>query len=318
VKRWILTILAGLAALLVVAPLTAFAVLILAGPHAGLLSQPLEVGVVLLGWVVVLGVPVRIARRVWTRLAPALFFLLACPTLAADGAAPAGYRVHQSIDLDRGRDGAAGRIELIQDERLTEARREEMEGGDFGTYCGDDTSDPFCNSLRRVPPRPAVVRWIGPEGRVRDSRVLERELAWMERRDLEPDGALSFSVTVDRSIGMGSYAGPVTTFFHIRRGRIHEIAARDVDSGEYVPLRVLHSLKTDWRLYHRYEDAIPDILEFACRPERDVPGTTDEPVRFELVYRRFDFDGRRWVRRERREPGFWEHDTEFPPRERFP
>jgi hypothetical protein len=67
VKRWTLTILAGLAALLVVAPLTAFAVLILAGPHAGLLPQPLEVAVVLLGWGVVLGVPVVVARKVWKR-----------------------------------------------------------------------------------------------------------------------------------------------------------------------------------------------------------------------------------------------------------
>lgn len=66
-KRGVLTILAALGAFLVVAPITVFAVLLLAGPHAGLLPQPLEVAVVALGWGVVLGVPAFVARKVWRR-----------------------------------------------------------------------------------------------------------------------------------------------------------------------------------------------------------------------------------------------------------
>lgn len=66
-KRGVLTLLAALGAFLVVTPITVFAVLLLAGPHAGLLPQPLEVAVVALGWGVVLGVPAFVARKVWRR-----------------------------------------------------------------------------------------------------------------------------------------------------------------------------------------------------------------------------------------------------------
>lgn len=66
-KRGVLTLLAALGAFLVVTPITVFAVLLLAGPRAGLLPQPLEVAVVALGWGVVLGVPAFVARKVWRR-----------------------------------------------------------------------------------------------------------------------------------------------------------------------------------------------------------------------------------------------------------
>ena len=64
-KRWILTILAWLASVLIVTPVALFSVLVLAGPHAGLLPQSLEMVVLLVGWVAVLGVPILVARRVW-------------------------------------------------------------------------------------------------------------------------------------------------------------------------------------------------------------------------------------------------------------
>ena len=66
-RRAVLAILAYLGTLIVVAPITILAVLFLAGPHAGLLPQALEVAVLLLGWAVVLGVPVYVAIRVWRR-----------------------------------------------------------------------------------------------------------------------------------------------------------------------------------------------------------------------------------------------------------
>lgn len=55
-------------ALLIVAALTLLLVLVLAGPHAGLLPQPLEIAVVVLGWLGVLIVPAWFARWLWKRL----------------------------------------------------------------------------------------------------------------------------------------------------------------------------------------------------------------------------------------------------------
>jgi hypothetical protein len=68
VKRILLTALAYLASLVLVAAVVLVAVLFLAGPHAGLLPQPLEVAVIVIGWLAVLALPVLAARSVWGRL----------------------------------------------------------------------------------------------------------------------------------------------------------------------------------------------------------------------------------------------------------
>lgn len=66
--RLFLAMLAYAAALLVVASLVFAVVIVLAGPHAGILSYALEVLVMVLGWLVVLVVPFLVARKVWLRL----------------------------------------------------------------------------------------------------------------------------------------------------------------------------------------------------------------------------------------------------------
>lgn len=62
------TVLAYLLALAVTAPLALLVVLVLAGPHAGLLPQAIEVAVLAAGWVAVLVLPPLAARRVWSAL----------------------------------------------------------------------------------------------------------------------------------------------------------------------------------------------------------------------------------------------------------
>ncbi|HKY92953.1 MAG TPA: hypothetical protein VJM11_18015 [Nevskiaceae bacterium] len=59
---------AYLGSLLVIGAATLFVVLVVAGPHAGLLPQPLEIVAVLAGWVIVLVAPAYVARSVWRRL----------------------------------------------------------------------------------------------------------------------------------------------------------------------------------------------------------------------------------------------------------
>jgi hypothetical protein len=63
--RYMLTIGAYLISLLVVAAVAFFVVVFLAGPHAGLLPQALEVVVLILGWLSVLAVPLWVALKVW-------------------------------------------------------------------------------------------------------------------------------------------------------------------------------------------------------------------------------------------------------------
>jgi hypothetical protein len=68
--RYVLTIAAFVATLLVVAAATIFAVLVLAGPHSDMLPMPLQVIVYLVAWVAVLALPVLAARAAWRRTAP--------------------------------------------------------------------------------------------------------------------------------------------------------------------------------------------------------------------------------------------------------
>lgn len=62
-----LSLLAYIAALLLVAAASFVVVIVLAGPHAGILPHWLEAVVLGLGWLAVLVVPFLAARKVWRR-----------------------------------------------------------------------------------------------------------------------------------------------------------------------------------------------------------------------------------------------------------
>jgi hypothetical protein len=63
------TIVAFVLALVVTASVVIFAVLSLAGPHGGVLPQSLHTAAFVLGWLIVVVVPVLAARSAWRRLA---------------------------------------------------------------------------------------------------------------------------------------------------------------------------------------------------------------------------------------------------------
>ncbi len=60
-------VIAGLMTLPLVAALSFAVVIVLAGPHSGLLPEWIEVLVLALGWMATLAVPVWVGRRVWVR-----------------------------------------------------------------------------------------------------------------------------------------------------------------------------------------------------------------------------------------------------------
>ena len=66
--RLLITAIAYLVSLVVVAAIAFFAVLFLAGPHGGVRPGYLEPVVLLLGWLAVLGLPAFAAFRVWKKL----------------------------------------------------------------------------------------------------------------------------------------------------------------------------------------------------------------------------------------------------------
>lgn len=66
-KRVLLTGLAWLLATLTTALVVGGGVLFVAGPHAGRLPQPLAGLVLVAGWLIILGLPIRLAWGVWRR-----------------------------------------------------------------------------------------------------------------------------------------------------------------------------------------------------------------------------------------------------------
>ncbi len=62
--------LVGLLVLVIVAPVVFFGVMLLAGPHGGVLPTALHTVTLVLAWVVAIVVPLLAARRVWRRFAP--------------------------------------------------------------------------------------------------------------------------------------------------------------------------------------------------------------------------------------------------------
>jgi hypothetical protein len=69
--RVALTVLAVVLSLCVTAVVMFFAVLILAGPHGSTVPSALQPAVLVVGWLVVVAVPLAVARWVWRRLARA-------------------------------------------------------------------------------------------------------------------------------------------------------------------------------------------------------------------------------------------------------
>lgn len=65
--RFFLTLLAFAASLIFTAVAVFFAVIFLAGPHGGALPASLHTTTLAVGWLVVLAVPVLVARWAWRR-----------------------------------------------------------------------------------------------------------------------------------------------------------------------------------------------------------------------------------------------------------
>jgi hypothetical protein len=237
-----------------------------------------------------------------------IFFGLKAP---ASAATPQGYRVFQSIPLQRVSDGLDGALELLQDQRISEDFRERMKGMDRTSYCYDKNLASPCESIRPTPLKPTLVRLVDAQNRVIDSRLFERELGSLRAIALYGPSPRAFAVTIDFSAGFGSYNGEITFFADVQAERLRWLKAQRPAGGGETDVTVMTSLKTAWKLVKAKNGAGMDILKIACRP--DFATEND----FELIYTRFAFDGKRWIRHARTKRGFWEQGS-FPALEEFP
>jgi len=150
---------------------------------------------------------------------------------------------------------------------------------------------------------------VNLQGQVLADEMLDRPLARVEQAKLQADRP-TFLVTVDYSIGMGSYAGLTTLLLDVGNAKLHWLEAMNADTGKREMIRLPKTLKSDWILSQT--GAQQDILQVLCRPD-DFGGSGA----FSVSYVRYHFDGG-WQMHERVIKGFWESDQPFPAATQFP
>lgn len=237
------------------------------------------------------------------------------------------YTVHRHVFLNRRTHGVDGFLQLLQDVRLTEARRAALWGsgvGSEGSRFAIAETNTLLSVFREEPLVGSALRIVDRTGRVHAFRVWRSAgLAELREERLAPSGRPTYLLTLDESTGMGISSGPVTRLFEVDRGRIVWLAALDPETGRREPLAFASSRRSSWRIVPARGGRGKEILSVACRPNGGPSGTSAGPSGerpFLLSYQRYAFDGRQWVVRGSVRPGFREFvsPADFPDRDRFP
>lgn len=215
-------------------------------------------------------------------------------------------RAFGRVVLSKAKNGVDGWLRVVSDARLTTEGKEKLWG--VGWEVGLEDGDPLRKMLSAKPPENAKLEIVDSQERVIESDQLERPLAKIEQARLN-SGDGTFLLTVDYSIGFGSYAGPTTSLVDVRDGKIVWLHAIDADSHKDEPIRLPKTLKYDWKVLSF--GGKRDILQVSCHPE------TWDGDEFVVEYIRYRFKDGQWIKYVRTEKGSWESDEGFPALSKF-
>lgn len=229
------------------------------------------------------------------------------------------YKIAKSYPLTKSIHGIDGVLQLLQDSRLPKNAYNKQYGTAFQDMNMID--EKLLPLFKDNPPLGAVLRILSQDKKflfISESYTYDMvPVAWLEEVMLSDTNKPSYLFTQDLSIGMGSYAGPVTYFYEIIDGKLKPIKSLDKETGKKEQIVLMRSLKTNWKLVNSKDGKSKDILHVACRPN-GMNESTDEAI-FMVYYDRFHFNGKEWVKYRRTEQDFWEADGEdFPPLPTFP
>jgi hypothetical protein len=176
-------------------------------------------------------------------------------------------------------------VEILEDARITpELHTEAWRTGQLDGMCEIGAGTPeFCASIAKEQLRLAIVRLVGapgsavafPGGAVQstaglvaiDARGLEvgSYLADVSVEHLYVDERPTFFVTVDKSIGMGSYTGPFTYPVELDGERLVGLRVENEGTREQYPLELRATLKSGWRIAAS-SDGGKELLAVSCYP----------------------------------------------------
>ncbi len=212
------------------------------------------------------------------------------------------------MQLTRAANGVDGELQLMKDDRITAAVSKQV----WDTGGLEAEPEQYEPSFKKSPPKNAIVQIVDRAGRVLDAKQLERPLARIGTVQLYADERLTYLLTVDYSAGFGSYSGPMTFPVEVMDGHLRWLDAVEKGTGKRSRISVMQSPKTAWKIVDAAGGG-KEILEAACRPDWSMK--SDD---FTITYRRYFFDGSKWVEVHRTKKGFTEFDEGFPSRGLFP
>ena len=203
-------------------------------------------------------------------------------------------------------DGSA--LDVLEDARITPDLRRMMWGVAEDPGFVLDQHDQRLAGFKARPLRPARLLLVDAQGGVLQVRQLTELQAIVWPAPLHGLPAPGFMLTVDDSIGMGSYAGRVTTLLLPSLHGLDPETAASAD-GARTPIELGDTLKTGWTIVPSAGGAT-EIELVACRPTGGAPD-------FVTTYSTYRLAGDGWRVASRRLDGIWDDDT-FPSRAAFP
>jgi hypothetical protein len=223
------------------------------------------------------------------------------------------------VNVDRPTASMTGRLEVLEDARLTDAVRPVFDRtGRPRCETADGELRTLCDAMARQPIRPPLVRLVDRNGRERDRHVLDRELA-----DVQPvrlygvSGPVTYLVSNDVSAGFGSYSGPVTYFAEIRNGQLIWLQVENVQTRERHGWILMSSLKAAWRVDDGPK-AVHDVFAVSSAPVLTPTPKGDAELPFQITLTRYHFNGTQWIEFNQSQPGLWESEQAFPSETEFP
>jgi hypothetical protein len=238
-----------------------------------------------------------------SKLPPAPYEAKFKPTPAPTPDPPRGYFDFSKENFLDSQTGKTLNIVIRRDRRL-EARKKENgpQVNEGGIDRGNDPNE-YLN---------AIVVLEDDRGNELDSREMEEPIATLKPSSLAGEGPI-FLLTVDYSIGMGSYNGPITFLLAISGIRLKILEFVNSESKKQQQFRMMDSLKNAWKILDS-----KTILEVSCHPDFDNPKNSRDNLEFAVDYYRFSFQEGNWVEYLKTVSGFWENEGDFPNRKFFP
>lgn len=229
---------------------------------------------------------------------------------SAPAVEPAGYAVHESLPLDQATNGIDGALQILEDSRIGPKLRAEMWQQTTDPDLVLAAGDPLRAALAKDPFKGARLRLVDAAGQVLVDQAFDVPLAEIDRQRLH-EGAPTFLVTSDHSLGVGSFAGLETSLV-------------DVDHGALVPealpgrAALGRSLKKAWKIV---DDPAPGgdgkpatakvIQVVACHPNFANPAWA-EHQEFVVDLVTYRFAAGAWHDATNSAVGYWESDQDWP------